>query len=77
MGGRLANGALSELWARLLRAALAFSFGVRDVSTSLDMTGHDVESVPMIGWAGIQNGELLERGVEEDFEVIIPGVLDS
>ena len=26
-----------------------------------DLPGHETESVPLIGWAGIQNGELLTR----------------
>jgi predicted nuclease of predicted toxin-antitoxin system len=26
-----------------------------------DLPGHQVESVPLIGWAGIENGELLAK----------------
>ena len=26
-----------------------------------DLAGHQVESVPLIGWAGIENGELLPK----------------
>lgn len=26
-----------------------------------DLVGHDVESVPKIGWAGVKNGELIAR----------------
>ena len=29
-----------------------------------DLLGHQVESVPLIGWAGIENGELLRKAVE-------------
>jgi predicted nuclease of predicted toxin-antitoxin system len=29
-----------------------------------DLPGHVVESVPLIGWAGIQNGELLKKAIE-------------
>ena len=36
-----------------------------------DLPGHEVESVPLIGWAGIQNGELLERAVAGGFEALI------
>ena len=35
-----------------------------------DMPGHVVESVPLIGWAGIKNGELLSRA-EMQFDVLI------
>ncbi len=35
-----------------------------------DLTGHTVKSVPLIGWAGIQNGELLARA-EKEFEVFL------
>jgi len=35
-----------------------------------DLVGHDVSSVPRIGWAGIKNGELLRRA-EEQFDVLI------
>jgi predicted nuclease of predicted toxin-antitoxin system len=36
-----------------------------------DLPGHEVESVPLIGWAGIQNGTLLRRAVESGFDVLI------
>ncbi|HEY5839363.1 MAG TPA: DUF5615 family PIN-like protein [Pyrinomonadaceae bacterium] len=39
-----------------------------------DLAGHDVSSVPRIGWAGIKNGELLHRA-EQQFDVLI--TLDS
>ena len=35
------------------------------------LPGHQVESVPLIGWAGIENGELLARAVEAGFDVLI------
>ena len=35
-----------------------------------DLPGHTVESVPLIGWAGLKNGDLLKRA-EKDFEVLI------
>jgi predicted nuclease of predicted toxin-antitoxin system len=35
-----------------------------------DLQGHEVVSVPRIGWAGITNGALLERA-REKFDVLI------
>jgi Domain of unknown function (DUF5615) len=35
-----------------------------------DLPGHDVKSVSRIGWAGIQNGELLRRA-QAAFDVLI------
>ena len=35
-----------------------------------DLPGHEVKSVSLIGWAGIENGELLERA-QEKFDVVI------
>lgn len=35
-----------------------------------DLSGHSVESVPLIGWAGLKNGELLARA-NERFDVLI------
>jgi len=35
-----------------------------------DLPGHTVESVPLIGWAGIKNGVLLARA-NERFDVFI------
>lgn len=35
-----------------------------------DLPGHTVESVPLIGWAGLANGELLARA-EGQFEILI------
>ena len=36
-----------------------------------DLLDHQVESVPLIGWAGIENGELLKKAVEAGFDVLI------
>ncbi len=36
-----------------------------------DLPGHQVESVPLLGWAGIQNGVLLRRAVETGFELLV------
>jgi predicted nuclease of predicted toxin-antitoxin system len=36
-----------------------------------DLSEHQVESVPMIGWAGIENGELLRKPVEAGFDVLV------
>ena len=35
-----------------------------------DLTGHTVESVPLIGWAGLKNGELL-RKAEKEFDALL------
>jgi predicted nuclease of predicted toxin-antitoxin system len=35
-----------------------------------DLPGHEVKSVPLIGWAGIENGVLLQRA-EDQFDVLI------
>jgi hypothetical protein len=35
-----------------------------------DLPGHTVESVPLIGWAGLKNGALLAEA-EKSFEVLI------
>ncbi len=34
-----------------------------------DLLDHQVESVPLIGWAGIENGKLLRKAVEAGFDV--------
>jgi predicted nuclease of predicted toxin-antitoxin system len=34
------------------------------------LPGHEVESVPLIGWAGVGNGELLQRA-QDRFEIFI------
>jgi len=36
-----------------------------------DLPEHQVESVPLIGWAGIENGELLRKTVEAGFNVLV------
>ena|SRR5438067_10710114 len=36
-----------------------------------ELPGHQVESVPLLGWAGIQNGELLKKATDAGFEVLI------
>lgn len=36
-----------------------------------DLPGHQVESVPLLGWAGIQNGELLTKAVDAEFNVLV------
>lgn len=36
-----------------------------------DLLEHQVESVPLIGWAGIENGELLRKAVEAGFDVLV------
>src|SRR5580704_13109808 len=36
-----------------------------------DLPGHIVESVPLLGWAGIQNGALLQRAEQDQFDVLI------
>ncbi len=35
-----------------------------------DLAGHDVKTVPQMGWAGIKNGELLTLA-ENEFDVFI------
>lgn len=35
-----------------------------------DLPGHEVRSVPLIGWAGIENGELVARA-QTQFDVLI------
>jgi hypothetical protein len=36
-----------------------------------DLLEHQVESVPLIGWAGIENGELLRKAIEAGFDVLV------
>lgn len=36
-----------------------------------DLPGHQVESVPLIGWAGIENGQLLTKAVGARFDVLV------
>ncbi len=35
------------------------------------LPGHQVESVPLLGWAGIQNRELLKKAIESGSEVLV------
>jgi predicted nuclease of predicted toxin-antitoxin system len=35
------------------------------------LPGHEVKSVPRLGWAGLKNGKLLARAAEEKFDVLI------
>lgn len=35
-----------------------------------DLPGHEVESVPLLGWAGMKNGVLLAKA-EKQFEVLL------
>ena len=35
------------------------------------LPGHEVRSVPLLGWAGIKNGRLLERAADEGFDVLL------
>jgi hypothetical protein len=35
-----------------------------------DLPGHTVESVPLIGWAGLKNGDLLKQA-EKRFDVLL------
>ena len=36
-----------------------------------DLPGHEVESVPLLGWSGIQNGALLRKAAENGFDVLV------
>jgi len=35
------------------------------------LPGHEVKSVPRIGWEGLKNGRLLARAAQEGFKVLI------
>ena len=35
------------------------------------ITGHDLRTVPQMGWAGLRNGVLLAKAVEEGFDVFV------
>ncbi len=35
------------------------------------LTGHEVESVPLLGWAGVKNGMLLRKAAEHGFQVLL------
>jgi len=36
-----------------------------------NLPGHEVESVPLLGWSGIENGALLRKAVENGFDVLL------
>jgi predicted nuclease of predicted toxin-antitoxin system len=36
-----------------------------------DLPGHEVKSVSLLGWAGIQNGALLRKAAESGFDVLV------
>jgi predicted nuclease of predicted toxin-antitoxin system len=36
-----------------------------------DLLDRQVESVPLIEWAGIENGELLRKAIEAGFDVLV------
>ena len=36
-----------------------------------NLPDHQVESVPLLGWAGIQNGELSQKAVETGLDVLV------
>jgi hypothetical protein len=36
-----------------------------------ELSGHDVQTVVQLGWTGIQNGELLRRGTQAGYEVLV------
>lgn len=35
------------------------------------LPGHNVRSVPLLGWAGLKNGRLLEQAAADGFEVLL------
>ncbi len=41
-----------------------------DWRLSRDLPGHQVKSVPQLGWAGLKNGDLLARA-ENQFDVLL------
>jgi hypothetical protein len=42
-----------------------------DWRLSRELVGHEVDSVPLLGWAGTKNGALLRRAVENGYELFI------
>ena len=38
---------------------------------ALEITCHDVQTVQQQGWAGLRNGELLQRAADAGFEVLV------
>ena len=35
------------------------------------LPGHEVRSVPLLDWAGLKNGRLLQRAADEGFDVLL------
>jgi predicted nuclease of predicted toxin-antitoxin system len=35
------------------------------------LSGHEIKSVPRLGWAGLKNGKLLARAAQENFDVLL------
>ena len=35
------------------------------------LPGHEIKSVPRLGWAGLKNGKLLARAAQENFDVLL------
>ena len=35
------------------------------------LPGHEIKSVPRLGWAGLKNGKLLARAAQEKFDVLL------
>jgi hypothetical protein len=46
---------------------------VLDRRLARDIAGHDVSTVQQMGWAGIQNGELLRSAAAAAFDAFITG----
>lgn len=36
-----------------------------------DLAGHDVRTVQQQGWAGVKNGELLQRAADHGFDIFL------
>ena len=35
------------------------------------LSGHEIKSIPRLGWAGLKNGKLLARAAQENFDVLL------
>ena len=35
------------------------------------LPGHEIKSVPRLGWAGLKNGKLLAHAAQENFDVLL------
>jgi len=46
-------------------------FAATESKLRRDLPEHTVESVPLLGWAGIENGALLRRAEQDQFDVLI------